>query len=189
MAGTRRKPGRMGPFIDGFQARLLELGHTPETVRNALKVVGQLGRWMADTDVEVSELNEASIGAFISSRRARGKGRVPGARSFEPLLDYLRSQGVLTPAPRPSTPLEDLMASYRTWLFVERGLAAPTVLRYEKLARRFLEERAREEGDRFIDDLTGAQVIAFLLRETPGSAWVRPRAAWPSCGRFCGFCM
>lgn len=51
MSGTRRKPGRMGPYIDGFRARLLELGYTPGTVRNALKVAGQLGRWMVDANV------------------------------------------------------------------------------------------------------------------------------------------
>jgi hypothetical protein len=34
------------PYVEGFGARLLELGYTPGTVRNALKVVGQLGRWM-----------------------------------------------------------------------------------------------------------------------------------------------
>jgi len=28
MAGKRRKPGRLGPYIDGFQAWLLERGYT-----------------------------------------------------------------------------------------------------------------------------------------------------------------
>jgi hypothetical protein len=72
MSGTRRKPGRMGPHIDGFRARLLELGYTTGSVTNALKVVGQLGRWMADTNPEASQLNESWIDAFISSRRACG---------------------------------------------------------------------------------------------------------------------
>ena len=46
MSGTRRKPGRLGPFVEGYRARLLELGCTPGTVRGMLKVLGQLGRWM-----------------------------------------------------------------------------------------------------------------------------------------------
>jgi hypothetical protein len=29
---TRRKPGRMGPHVDGFHAWLLERGYTPGTV-------------------------------------------------------------------------------------------------------------------------------------------------------------
>lgn len=48
----------------------------------------------------------------------------------------------------------------------DRGLAAPTVLRYENLARRFLKERTAAVGLRFVEDLTGADVVAFLLAET-----------------------
>lgn len=47
MSGPRRKPGRLGRFVDGYRVRLLELGYTPQTVRGMLKVLGQLGRWMA----------------------------------------------------------------------------------------------------------------------------------------------
>jgi hypothetical protein len=36
MAGTRRKPGRMGPYIEGFRARLMELGYTPASVHHVL---------------------------------------------------------------------------------------------------------------------------------------------------------
>lgn len=174
MAGSRGKPGRMGPFIAGFEARLLELGHTPGTVRNTLKVVGQLGRWMADTDLEVEELNEASIGAFISNHRAAGARQVSGARGFEPLLDYLRSQGVLPPATRPPTPVEDVIASYRTWLDVDRGARSPDRAPLREAGsslprgagaggRRRLHRRSHQRTR--IDNLTSAHVIAFLLRE------------------------
>ena len=46
MSGTRRKPGEMGPFIDGFEERLLDQGYTSGTIRNCLKLVGHLGKWM-----------------------------------------------------------------------------------------------------------------------------------------------
>ncbi|HUC14973.1 MAG TPA: hypothetical protein VMS00_11030, partial [Acidimicrobiales bacterium] len=48
----------------------------------------------------------------------------------------------------------------------ERGLAAPTVLRYENLSRRFLQHRATVAGPGFVGDLSGADVVAFLLAET-----------------------
>lgn len=166
MSGTRRKPGRMGPHIEGFAARLLDLGYTPGTVRGLLKDVGQLGRWMASEDVEATQLTGASIDAFLSARRTGGPRRVPSARSFAALLEYLTREGVAVPeVVGPLTPVEELLARYQSWLVVDRGLAAPTVLRYEKLARRFLCERASVVGDRFVDELTGADVIAFLLRE------------------------
>jgi len=167
MSGTRRKPGGMGPYIGGFERRLLELGYTPSTIRNMLKEVGQLGRWMHEHGLDASELDVQSIEEFICDRLARGQRRVPTVRSFLPVLEFLRNEGVLAEVKVVTpTPVEALIGDYRTWLVHERGLAAPTVLRYENLARRFLQERAAAVGSRFVEDLAGADVIAFLLAET-----------------------
>lgn len=50
MSGTSRKPGGMSPYVSGFERRLLDLGSTRSTVRNMLKEVGKLGRWMTARD-------------------------------------------------------------------------------------------------------------------------------------------
>ena len=57
MSGTRRKAGSLTPFVPGYRAKLLALGYTPETTRGLLKVLGQLGRWMTDNEVAVSQLD------------------------------------------------------------------------------------------------------------------------------------
>jgi site-specific recombinase XerD len=155
----------MGPYVEGFQAKLLASGYTAGTVRNMLKDVGSLGRWMDREGVAVGDL-AAVIGAFLGDLRSRGMRRVPSVRSFHPLLEYLRNEGVLAEPAVALTPVELLMADYRRYLVVDRGLAGPTVLRYEKLARRFLVERASEDADGFVEKLTGAHVIAFLLSES-----------------------
>ena len=61
---SRRKPGRLGPFVEGYRVRLLGLGYTPQTVRGMLKVLGQLGRWMDDEGVEPGRLDMAAVEAF-----------------------------------------------------------------------------------------------------------------------------
>jgi len=168
MSGTRRKPGRMGPHIEGYRDWLFELGYTPGTTRGVLKGVGHLGRWMAAEDVEVARLSEAMIERSLVARRAAADGRaVPTGRSFVPLLDYLRSRGLVEPVKlAPSTPVEELVAVYEMWLVGERGLAPATVLRYANLARRFLGERAPiADGPGVVEDLTGADVVGFLVRE------------------------
>lgn len=167
MSGTRRKPGRLGPFVEGYRDRLLELGYTPGTVRGMLKVLGQVGRWMDDERVELGELDVAAVEAFRAVRRAGGGRRVASVGELRQLVGYLRQVGVMVPeeARRALTPLEGLLADYRWWLGVERDLAAPTVLRYEKLARRFLGERVTTEDELGARDLGGADVSAFLARE------------------------
>lgn len=166
MSGTRRKPGRMGPYIDGLGVWLTGLGYTPGTVRAMLKVVGHLGRWMADGDVAVSDLNEGAIEAFREALRAGGARPVPSLRSFRPLFGYLDNLGVSTPVDVALTPVAKVIADFRGWLIGERGLAATTVLRYENTGRRFLEQRAAADGDDFIADLDGAAVVKFLLAES-----------------------
>jgi len=162
----RRKPGRMGPYVEGFRGSLLASGYSPGSVRHMLKDMGGLGRWMVREDVAAGDLSPTVIGEFLRDLRAQGKRRVPGVRSFNPLLDYLRCEGVLAEPDAPPSPVEILMADYGRWLVVDRGLADQTVLRYEKLARRFLLERASVDGSEFVAQLAGAHVISFLLRES-----------------------
>jgi len=155
----------MSPHIDGFWARLIELGYTPSSIRNILKDVGQIGRWMESEGLEDWQLTRASVETFICARRADGHPRVPTVRSFVPLLEYLASGGVSVPEIPALTPLEELIAHYRTWLVLDRGLAAATVLRYETLARRFLQEREVIGGAGFVENLKGPDVVGFLVRE------------------------
>lgn len=160
MAVTRRRPGRMGPFIESYRAALLGLGHTPQTVRGLLQHVGALGRWMEANEVAVADLDVAALEEFLKSRRAAGRVDVRTTRSMLSLLDHLRELGV-TPAEK-LVPVDPLIAEYRAWMVDDRGLAPLTVLRYGNLAVRFL----HRVGDRPLRSLTGRDVTAFLLAET-----------------------
>lgn len=167
MAGTpRRKPGWMGPYVEGLRAWLLERGYTPGSIKLILTLAGQLGRWMESTDVKFSQLDAAAVASFLDALRARGVRRVPGPRGVQLLLNYLDSEGALAFKPVPDSPVEQLVAAYRTWLVVDRGLAAATVLRYENLARRFLGQQPATDGGQLVVDLTAADVVGFLLRES-----------------------
>ncbi|MDQ3609972.1 MAG: tyrosine-type recombinase/integrase [Actinomycetota bacterium] len=167
MSGTRRKPGRLGPFVEGYRVWLLEAGYTPQTARGMLMVLGQLGRWMAREDVEVGEVDVAAVESFLGSRRADGYQRVLTVRALASLLRYLREVGVMLPDDNAAdrTPVEVLVGEYRKWLVIERGLAAATVLRYEVLARRFLTARMSCSDALGVAGLSGADVSAFLLGE------------------------
>jgi len=167
MSGTRRKPGSLGPYVEGYRAWLLGLGYTPSTVRGELKLVGQLGRWLASRGVEPAQLDDVVIKKFLADRRAEGFKRIATARSFAQLIKHLRAEGVVS-ARSPEVrvaPVGDLMASYKQWLMTDRALAPSTVLRYEALARVFLQGRATSCGELGLDGLNGADVARFLLGE------------------------
>lgn len=165
MSGTRRKPGVLGPQVEGYRVWLARRGYTPGAVRNMLADLGRVGRWLSAQDLEAAQLNEARMAAFLAARRAAGARKVPGPRAMVPLLTYLREAGVVLATVPSRSPLETLLERYRSWLIQERGLAAATVLRYGNTARRFLREQACP-GDEFNPAaLTGVDVNAFLLRE------------------------
>jgi site-specific recombinase XerD len=160
MAGTRRRPGRMGPFIESYRAELLRRGHTSLSVRGLLQPVGALGRWMEENNVETADLDVAALEKFLEYRRSAGRVQVRTTRSMLSLLEHLRDLDVV-PAVNPAA-VDPLIAEYRGWMLDDRGLAPSTVLRYENLAVRFLDR----VGDRPLLSLTGRDVSTFLLAET-----------------------
>lgn len=166
MSGTRRKAGLLGPHVEGYRAWLAQRGYTPWTIRQMLKDLGRVGLWSAAEGLEAADLNEERMAAFLTARRSAGHRRVPGPRAMVPLLGYLREAGVVAAAEPPVlTPLGALLGQYRSWMVGERGLAAATVLRYENIARRFLQEQACVDGVFEPAALTGVDVNDFLLRE------------------------
>ena len=165
MSGTRRKAGRLGPQVEGYRAWLAHRGYTPQTIRNMLKDLGQVGVWMSAAGLETHQLDEDAMVTFLAARQAAGRRRALGPRAMIPLLTYLREAGATPAALPPQTPAEVLLAEYRSWLVQERGLAPATVLRYENTARRFLQQQAMAAGVLQPAGLTGADVNEFLLRE------------------------
>jgi site-specific recombinase XerD len=153
--------------VEGYRAWLSERDYTPGTARGMLKELGALGRWMSEQDMMPGELDAAAIEAYLAARRAAGRRRVPSLRAMHPLVSFLRETGVMATEDGPSelTPLERFVGEYRDWLVGERALAEPTVIRYERLARRFMSGRVSNAGELGVAGLNGADVSAFLLKE------------------------
>src|SRR5262245_22526010 len=116
MAGTRRKPGLLGPQVEGYRTWLVQRGYTSATVRNMLKDLGQVGRWLEETGLAAGRLNEERMAAFLAARHAAGQRRVPGPRAMVPLLTYLREVGVIVTQQPSVTPVEMLLGKYRCWM-------------------------------------------------------------------------
>jgi integrase/recombinase XerD len=165
MTGRPRKPGAMGPFIEGYRVWLAGRGYCPGTVIHLLATAGALGRWMDTHEITVGDVNRAVIAEFRNARRASGMRWVPGAHGLDPLLEFLGQQGVLAVPVSAGGPVEELVARYRWWLGNERGLAEATVERYVKLARLFVTQHSAGSAPA-VENLTGTDIVAFLLKES-----------------------
>src|SRR3954454_24626380 len=159
--------GPLTAFVEGYRGFLGRRGHSARSVRDHASLVGQLNRWLAAEGLGVGELTRDRAGSFLAGQRAARRRRVPTMRMLAPLFEYLQDLGAL-PAERSvaATALDKLLDHYCHYLTQDRGLAPLTVLRYQRMARRFLAGRAvgRTGGEYGVGDLDSDEVHGYLLQ-------------------------
>src|SRR5260221_5600626 len=99
-----RVAGPLAPFAADFTSRLEELGYTPLTRVNELRLMAHLSRWLEASQLTGADLDGERIGLFLSAQRAGGY-RGPGTAGGPGLLvggpGASRSPGVEPPAAPP----------------------------------------------------------------------------------------
>ncbi len=161
--------GPLAPYAGGFRTELERLGYTPLTAATHVRLMAHLSRWLAREGVEAPGLTPAVIEAYFAERRAAGyAGHVTG-RALLPLAGYLRRLGVIPP-PAPAvaaSAVERLLARYREYLLVERGLAGTTAELNVRIVRPFLAGWV-QETDAGVDlaHLSAGEVAAFVVTQS-----------------------
>jgi len=61
MSGSRRKPGPLGPFVDGYRAWLVGRGYSPSVVVRSLATLGHPGRWLQRNALAVDQLSAEAV--------------------------------------------------------------------------------------------------------------------------------
>lgn len=158
--------GPLAPFADGFKARLGELGYTPLTTVNELRLVLHVSRWLEVGGLAVADLTSDRVDEYFAARRAAGYRASTTPRSLVQLVRFLTDSGVLSPAaPSPAasgSQTDALLDAFEVFLIDERGLAGCTARAYVARARRFLGWCA-PDGD--VDRLVTADVTGAVARE------------------------
>ena len=131
--------GPLVPFVVGFHDELERQGYTPLGAECQLRVMAHVSRWMAGRKLGASELTTTRVEQFLRARRRAGYTLWLSPKGVAPLLAHLRGLGAVPPPePMPATPVDDLLARYRSYLLGERGLATPSTVSYVYVARLLL---------------------------------------------------
>ena len=161
--------GPLAPFAAGFESWLRSRAYSPSGAADRVYQFDQLSRWLQREGLGVGELTGEQAERFAAARRAAGLVTWAAPRSAMLPVGYLRGLGV-APQPVPVVaqgPLQELLADYRRYLSIERGLSDHTVFdAYEPAARLFLTAVADRHG-LGLDRLGPAQVSSFLASECP----------------------
>jgi integrase/recombinase XerD len=161
--------GPLAPFAAGFESWLRSRAYSPSAAADRVYQFDQLSRWLQREGLAAGELTGERAEQFAASRRAAGLVMWAAPRSAMLLVGYLRGLGV-APPPVPVVaqgPLQELLADYRRYLSIERGLSDHTVFdAYEPAARLFLTAGVDRHG-LGLDRLCAAGVSSFLAGECP----------------------
>jgi len=161
--------GPLAPYAAGFASWLASRAYSPWAAADRLYQFDQLSRWLEREGLGVGELTGEQAERFAEARRAAGLVSWASPQSVALPLGYLRQLGtapISTPV-CPQGPLEKLLADYRRYLSIERGLSDHTVLdAYGPAARLFFSGRESPDGSG-LERLSAADVTSFLARECP----------------------
>jgi integrase/recombinase XerD len=167
-----RVSGPLEVFASGFAAELAGVGYRRVPIVFQLQLMAHASRWLQREGFGADALTSEVVERFVAERRAAGYTNYVTARAMAPLLGYLRELGV-APAASPRVAvgaIELLLADYRGYLAVERGLTADTIEGYVLAVRPFLAGRLRDGDELDLAALTAAEVVAFVVARCPGQS-------------------
>lgn len=172
--------GPLGPYFDGFAARLKERGYTNHYATVVLGNGCLLNSYLIDQGITRSnEITPAHFDAFIdayladfrtSSKRYIGRGYV--WCHLKHLLSYLVDERVMKPAiPKPlSSQYRWVLEPYLQYLHEDRQLKANTIQNYRQVLCRFLDglgERTTRKGMKALNAEDIETYIKQHIKESP----------------------
>jgi site-specific recombinase XerD len=167
-----RVSGPLEVFASGFAAELARVGYRRVPIVFQLQLMAHASRWLQREGLAVDALTSEVVERFLAERRAAGYTNYVTARAMAPLLGYLRGLGV-APAASPRRAVgavEVLLADYREYLAVERGLTTDTVEGYVLAVRPFLGGRLGDGDELDLAGLSAADVVAFVVARCPAQS-------------------
>lgn len=161
--------GPLASYVEGFRAELSRLGYTPLTAAGHVRLVAHLSRWLAAEGLDASALTLPTAERYFAERRTAGYANERTVGALKPLLEYLRRVGAApgVSAAIPASVLERLLARYRSYLVLERGLVPTTADLNVRLVRPFLLAHAPgQESSAEFEKLTARDVAEFVVEQS-----------------------
>jgi site-specific recombinase XerD len=167
----RMHEGPLGPYVDGFGAFLQERGHPLSAVRDRIRLVADLSRWLDRRGLAVNKLTRQTLSDFLRGRCRRFPKRRGERERLGVFCEHLRRIGVLglESPPGMAAPRHPLEVDFTDYL-QKRGLARATLINYLPFVRELL----ARHPDSPQSTLRSEAVVRFVLRRVrslnPGRA-------------------
>ncbi len=137
--------GPLGSYLSGLASALSEQRYAVHTIQKCLQAADAFGRWLAEHQIEISDVDEQVINRYVAGLPRRAAGRRSNLLShlavgLHHLLQFLRQQSVIGPAQQlaPLSPTDHFLTEYRHYLERTMGSAPTTVRQHLMFARRLI---------------------------------------------------
>jgi integrase/recombinase XerD len=163
-----RFTGPLSRFAAGLAEELARLGYTATSAVGVLRLGAHLSRWLDTEDLGPGDMSGPVIERFLAVRRAAYTSHY-SMQALDPVLDYLRREGLVPvePVPMPSSPVETLLARYRSYLTEDRGLSGPVADAYSHWVTPFVQDVTAAESAPGLEGLRAVDVTGFLTIHLP----------------------
>lgn len=179
--------GPLASYLDGFAALLASEGYTKATLKDKLRLIAHLSRWLQQQSLPLTALDEQRVTQFLADYRCHQIGH-GGEATCRKLLSYLRKLGSIPPPVEviDDTPLRRVEGDYTRYLATERGLVVATISNYIPTVRLFLKEHfgATQVS---LDELSPQDIHRFLLHHAPDVSRGRAKLMVTALRSFFGF--
>jgi site-specific recombinase XerD len=137
---TVRMSGPLTRYVEGFAAELRAHGYTELSLRNLLRLMSDLSRWLQSKRIPVKDFDHAAMRRFLARRR-RMFTHFTSERALGPLLAHLLAVGAMAAIVVAEEPRRELLREYEQYIVEERGVTPAVRDRYVAVADEFLRRR------------------------------------------------
>lgn len=160
--------GPLGEYIDGFAAKLSGEGYSVGAARNILSPVGRFSRFAQWMGTEAHEIDEGLVRRFLEEELGvEGKYKI-ATSAMAHMLEYLRREGIVPLLSKSTWARQtdrSLLDDYEAYMRDVRGLAEGSRYNCRRGASRFLEWLEKRRPGCELANLSGADVLDFVLEQ------------------------
>ncbi len=167
--GTGTPESLLDNHIEPFLKHLRADGYAERTLRKKRTVARAFARWTRRKRIDVNDLNDGQIAAFVARSPRRRKAHVKFELAVMGLFfGYLRGYvGLQRPASQDKTSAADgLLQRYENYLRKDRGLTENSVLVYGPFIRNFLAAQTTQKDSVSPESLDALIIRNFILEHT-----------------------
>ena len=170
--------GPLVSYLDSFARHLDEQGFKRHLISRQIRVTANFSKWLEAEEVAAQDVTDEHIERFFQGPRrqqAIQRGECATLRRF---IDFLLELGVIHPLPhyRETTPIQQAVDTFTTYLRQERGLSDKTLILYSPFIERFLFERFGHGALEFAA-LRAGDVVEFIKQQATHLSPARAKVA------------